>query len=92
MSRNAERCHDAVFPRRIKALRADRRGRVVGPARNWTCSFDLEVGDNTWQVHFDDWMIQQDDQVVINKATVSKFGFTLGEVTLFFKKPDDWEG
>jgi hypothetical protein len=67
-------------------------GRVVGPALNWTYTFDLKVGDNTWQVHFDDWMIQQDDQVVINKATVSKYGFTLGTVMLFFKKPDDWEG
>ena len=37
-------------------------------------------------------MIQQDDQVVINKATVSKYRFTLGTVMLFFKKPDDWEG
>jgi len=66
-------------------------GRVVGPALNWTYAFDLKVGERTWQVHFDDWMIQQDEQVVVNKATVSKYGFTLGEVTLFFKKPDDWE-
>jgi hypothetical protein len=66
-------------------------GQVVGPALNWTYDFDLKVGERTWQVHFDDWLIQQDEQVVINKAIVSKFGFTLGEVTLFFKKPDDWQ-
>ncbi len=66
-------------------------GRVVGPALNWSYDFDLKVGERTWQVHFNDWLIQQDEHVVINKAVVSKFGFTLGEVTLFFKKPEDWQ-
>ncbi len=66
-------------------------GRIVGPALNWTYEFDLPVGERTWQVHFDDWMILQDEQVLLNTATVSKFGFTLGRVVLFFKKPDGWE-
>ena len=39
-----------------------------------------------WQVHFDDWMLLQDDGVMINRATVSKLGLTLGEVTVFFRK------
>ncbi|TVQ39212.1 MAG: DUF3833 domain-containing protein [Geminicoccaceae bacterium] len=66
-------------------------GRVVGPALNWTYTFDLPVGDRTWRVHFDDWMIQQDDEVVINRAVVSKWGITLGTVILFFKKPEGWQ-
>ena len=65
-------------------------GRIVGPALNWTYAFDLQVGERTWQVHFDDWLIRHDETVVINKAVVSKFGFTVGRVPLFFKKPDDW--
>ncbi len=66
-------------------------GQITGPALNWTYDFDLPVGERTWQVHFDDWMIQHDDAVVINTATVSKFGFTLGEVNLVFKKPEGWQ-
>jgi hypothetical protein len=31
-------------------------------------------------------MFLQPDDVLINKATVKKFGFTIGEVTLAFKK------
>ena len=65
-------------------------GRVVGPALNWSYVFDLKVGDGTWRVHFDDWMIQQDEDVVINRAVISKWGVTLGTVMLFFKKPEGW--
>ncbi|MEO1090548.1 MAG: DUF3833 domain-containing protein [Pseudomonadota bacterium] len=66
-------------------------GRVVGPALHWSYEFALKVGERTWNVHFDDWMIRQDDDVVINRATVSKWGFTLGTVILFFKKPEGWQ-
>lgn len=66
-------------------------GRVVGPALNWSYVFDLKVGDGTWRVHFDDWMIQQDEDVVINRAEVSKWGVNLGTVMLFFKKPEGWQ-
>jgi hypothetical protein len=38
------------------------------------------------QVHFDDWMFLQDERTLIHRATVSKFGFTLGEVIIFFRK------
>ena len=37
-------------------------------------------------VVFDDWMFLQPDDVLVNRATVSKFGFKVGEVTLFFTK------
>ncbi len=37
---------------------------------------------------FNDWMFLQEDGVVINRARVSKLGFTIGEVTLFFRKQD----
>jgi hypothetical protein len=31
-------------------------------------------------------MLLQNDGMLINRATVSKFGITLGQVTLFFRK------
>ena len=62
-------------------------GTAYGNALNWRYVLALPIGDNVWNVTFDDWMFLQEGDVLINRATVSKFGFTLGEVTLFFRKP-----
>ena len=37
-------------------------------------------------IRFDDWIFQQDEKTAINKATLSKFGFKVGELTVFFVK------
>jgi hypothetical protein len=37
-------------------------------------------------MQFDDWMYLMTDKVMLNKATMSKFGVRLGEVTLSFSK------
>ena len=36
------------------------------------------------KVHFKDWIYQQDDDIAINRAYVSKFGINIGSVTLVF--------
>ena len=61
-------------------------GRAYGNALHWTYDFALKVGDGTWNVSFDDWLFLQPDGILINRAEVSKFGVTLGEVTLAFRK------
>lgn len=61
-------------------------GEARGNAFHWRYDMKLPIGDGVWQVHFDDWMLLQSDDVLINRATVSKLGITLGEVTLFFRK------
>lgn len=61
-------------------------GRVAGNALHWTYVLKLPVDGKVYHVHFDDWMWQLDDQNMMNKSVMSKFGFELGEVTLFFKK------
>ena len=38
------------------------------------------------KVKFDDWIFKQDDNVAINRAIVTKFGFKVGELTVFFLK------
>lgn len=63
------------------------RGNAAGNALNWRYDMDLKVGDGSWRVSFDDWMFLQPDGVLINRAKVNKWGFELGSVTLFFKKP-----
>ena len=38
------------------------------------------------KVRFDDWIFKQDDKTAINKAVLTKFGFKVGELTVFFTK------
>jgi hypothetical protein len=44
------------------------------------------VDGKVYEVQFDDWMYLMSDKVMLNKATMSKFGVRLGEVTLAFTK------
>jgi hypothetical protein len=66
-------------------------GKVFGNALNWTYHVDLAMGDRSLRVRFDDWLFLQPDGVLINRARVTKFGFEIGQVTLFFQRVDDAE-
>lgn len=62
------------------------RGQVRGNALQWAYTLRLPVDGKTYDVQFDDWMFLQNDQVMLNTAVMSKFGFRLGEVVLTFVK------
>jgi hypothetical protein len=62
-------------------------GQAAGNALNWRYTLALPVDGKVWEVQFDDWMYLMDEKVMLNKAVMSKFGITLGEVTLSFYKP-----
>ncbi|MEM7569842.1 MAG: DUF3833 domain-containing protein [Pseudomonadota bacterium] len=62
-------------------------GEQAGNALHWTYKMNLKVGDDTWKVGFDDWMLLQQDGVLINRAYISRWGFEIGSVTLSFIKP-----
>lgn len=61
-------------------------GEIGGNAFNFRYDLNLKVGDSTWKVAFNDWMFLQPDGVLLNRATVSKFGIELGVVTIAFSK------
>ena len=61
-------------------------GHTRGNAFNWRYTMALPVSGQTWHVQFDDWMYLMNEQVMLNKASMSKFGIFLGEVTLSFTK------
>ena len=60
-------------------------GAAYGNALNWNYVLNLEARGSTWKVRFDDWMFLQPDGVLLNRATMSKFGFELAQVTIAFK-------
>lgn len=61
-------------------------GEAQGNAFHWTYTMSLPVDGSVYLVDFDDWMYLMTDRVMLNKATMSKFGVRLGEVTLSFTK------
>ena len=61
-------------------------GQTHGNAFRWGYTLALPVDGRIWHVDFDDWMYLMDERVMLNKATMSKWGVNLGEVTLSFYK------
>lgn len=63
------------------------KGVAYGHALRWQYTLALEVDDDTYHVQFDDWMYLIDENTVINRSVMSKFGISVGEVLLVFVKP-----
>lgn len=64
-------------------------GEVAGNAFNWRYTVALEIDGRTWNVAFDDWMFLRPGGVIVNKAEVTKWGFKVGEATIFFRKDEN---
>ena len=61
-------------------------GQTSGNAFRWNYTLNLPVDGKVYEVQFDDWMYLMDERVMLNRATMSKFGVRLGEITLSFTK------
>ena len=62
------------------------KGVSKGNALNWNYNMNIKIRGINLLVHFDDWMFLQENNILINKAKVSKWGINIGEVSLFFRK------
>ncbi len=72
---------------RAADVEGEARGEAAGNALRWQYTLRLPMDGRVVEVDFDDWMYLVDDKVLLNRATMSKFGIRLGEVTLSFQKP-----
>ncbi|CCQ10534.1 FIG002577: Putative lipoprotein precursor [Pseudoalteromonas luteoviolacea B = ATCC 29581] len=61
-------------------------GEIFGNALQWKYEMDLPVSGTTYRVQFDDWMWRFDNETVMNRSYIKKFGVVFAEVTLFFQK------
>ena len=59
-------------------------GMQIGNALNWQYDITLELSGMSLDVHFDDWIYKQDEDIAINRAFVTKFGVEIGSVTIVF--------
>jgi hypothetical protein len=64
------------------------KGRAIGNTLTWSYRFRLPIAGRVWTVRFDDWFCLLSDGVLVNRTRISKFGITLGEATIVFKKAD----
>lgn len=61
-------------------------GEIQGNAFRWKYTLKLDVDGTVYNVTFDDWMWQIDENVVFNRSYMSKFGIDLGELSLSLHK------
>lgn len=61
-------------------------GKQYGQALNWSYDLRLPVDGSVWTIRFDDWMYLQPDNVLINRAVMTKWGMYVGEISIFFRK------
>ncbi len=61
-------------------------GEARGNALHWRYVLAVPVDGKTYNVKLDDWMYLVDDEVMLNKSDMSKFGVGLGEVIVSFRK------
>ena len=61
-------------------------GELAGNALRWRYELNLPVDGKTYLVTFDDWMYLMDENTLINRSSMLKFGVELGQVTPFFRR------
>ena len=59
------------------------KGASYGSAFKFEYNLLIPFKDKKIKVRFDDWIFKQDEKVAINRAIVTKFGFKVGELTVF---------
>ena len=71
---------DGSKSQRIWRLTEKSNGRWIGTADDVVGEATVE--DKTYKVNFDDWMYLINDDVMLNRSVMTKFGVELGSVTL----------
>ena len=62
------------------------KGYSYGPAFKFEYVLLVPVKGKELKITFDDWIFKQDDKIAINRATMTKFGFKVAELTVMFRK------
>lgn len=63
-------------------------GIAYGNAFNFTYEMDLPVDDTEYRVSFDDWFWAFNEQTMMNRSYIKKFGITMAEVTIFMQRQE----
>lgn len=61
-------------------------GRAAGSALHWRYTLALPVDGRVRHVEMDDWMYLLTPELLINRTAMRKFGITVGEVAIAFRR------
>lgn len=61
-------------------------GKSYGNAFSFAYEMDLEVDGSTYRVNFDDWFWAFNEDTMMNRSYIKKFGIVMAEVTIFMQK------
>lgn len=61
-------------------------GSVSGFAMNWKYVLKIKTGGVTYNIPFDDSMYLIDENTIMNRARMTKFGFHIGDLIIFIQK------
>ena len=62
------------------------KGVSYGSAFKFEYNLLIPLKGKNIKIRFDDWIFKQNENVAINRATLTKFGFKVGELTVVFQK------
>ncbi len=62
------------------------KGYSYGPAFKFEYVLLVPIKGKNIKITFDDWIFMQDERVAINRATMTKFGIKVAELTVMFVK------
>lgn len=61
-------------------------GRAMGNAVQWSYDMDLKVNGHNIRIKFDDWMFLVDENNLVNRSYLKKFGIKVAELSIFMQK------
>lgn len=61
-------------------------GRVVGNTLNWVYDLQIELDGEPFVITLDDWLYLIDENNMMNRTEMRKFGITVGEITIYIGK------
>ncbi len=63
-------------------------GQTAGSVFQWQYQLEVPWNDSSIVVNLDDWLYLVDDRHIVNRTSMTKFGFRVGELTLVIEKLD----
>lgn len=79
---------DGTYTGRAGDIAEPATGTSYGNAFNFVYEMDLEVDGSTYRVNFDDWFWAFNENTMMNRSYIKKFGIVMAEVTIFMQKQE----
>jgi len=83
---NVRKNADGTYTGTAKSIIGEAHGEALGSAIRWKYTMAVKVDGATYNINFDDWMFMMNDGTILNRSYMSKFGVSVGEVTVVMRK------